>query len=314
MDIICAKILGAGFKPDTPHSTVLKRSKKMEIKTIGILGAGTMGSQIAQVAAQAGYNIVIRDVEERIVENAMKGIEMFQSKSVEKGKITEEEKNAVMSRIKPATRIGAVNDVDFIIEAVVEDIDVKKRLFAELDELTRLDVVLASNTSSLSLTELATAVKRQEKVVGMHFFNPAQLMRLVEVIRGLNTSDETVAIVMNLVRMFRKEPIEVRIDSPGFVVNRMMIASNIEAIRLYEQGIASKEDIDKATKLGLNYPMGPFELMDYTGLDINYFVMEGFHNNLQKELKWDPPLSIKNLVKAGMLGKKTGRGWYDYKK
>jgi len=286
----------------------------MEIKTIGILGAGTMGSQIAQVAAQAGFNIVLRDIEDRIVDNAMKSIEMFQSRSVEKGKITEEEKSAIMSRIKPATRIGAVNDVDFIIEAIVEDIDVKKKLFAELDELTRLEVILATNTSSLSLTELATSVKRQDKIVGMHFFNPAQIMRLVEVIRGLNTSDETVATAMGLVRSFKKEPIQVRIDSPGFVVNRMMIASNIEAIRLYEQGIASKEDIDKATKLGLNYPMGPFELMDYTGLDINYYVMEGFHNNLQKELKWDPPLSIKNLVKAGMLGKKTGRGWYDYKK
>jgi 3-hydroxybutyryl-CoA dehydrogenase len=286
----------------------------MEIKTIGILGAGTMGSQIAQVAAQAGFYVVIRDVEDRIVENAMKIIEKFQSKSVEKGKVSEEEKSAVMARIKPATRMNAVKDVDFVIEAVVEDIEIKKRLFAELDELTRLEVVLASNTSSLSLTELATAVKRQDKIVGMHFFNPAQIMRLVEVIRGLNTCDETVATTMDLVRRFRKEPIEVRIDSPGFVVNRMMIASNIEAIRLYEQGIASKEDIDKATKLGLNYPMGPFELMDYTGLDINYYVMDGFHNNLQKELKWDPPLSIKNLVKAGMLGKKTGKGWYDYGK
>ena len=286
----------------------------MDIKTIGILGAGTMGNQIAQVAAQAGFNIVLRDIEERFVQNGMNNIDKFLSKSVEKGKMSEEEKNAVMARIKPATRMGALKDVDFIIEAIIEDIEVKQKTFSELDELTRPEVVLASNTSSLSLTELATAVKRQDKVVGMHFFNPAQLMRLVEVVRGLNTCDETVAISMDLVRKFHKEPIEVKIDSPGFVVNRLMIASNIEAIRLYEQGIASKEDIDKATKLGLNYPMGPFELMDYTGLDINYYVMNGFHNNLQKELKWDPPLSIKNLVKAGMLGKKTGRGWYDHSK
>ena len=286
----------------------------MDIKTIGILGAGTMGSQIAQVAAQAGFNIVIRDIEERVVENGIKNINKFLARSIEKGKMTEEEKSTVMARIKPATRMGALKDVDFIIEAVIEDIDDKKKAFAELDELTRLDVVLASNTSSLSITELATAVKRQDKIVGMHFFNPAQLMRLVEVVRGLNTSDETVKISMDLVKMFRKEPIEVRIDSPGYVVNRLMIASNIEAIRLYEQGIASKEDIDKAAKLGLNYPMGPFELMDYTGLDINYYVMNGFYHNLQKELKWDPPLSIKNLVKAGMLGKKTGRGWYEHNK
>jgi 3-hydroxybutyryl-CoA dehydrogenase len=286
----------------------------MDIKTIGILGAGTMGSQIAQVAAQAGFNIVIRDIEERVVENGLKNINEFLAKSIQKGKLTEEKKSTVMARIKPATRMGALKDVDFIIEAIIEDIDVKKKAFAELDELTRLDVVLASNTSSLSITELATAVKRQDKIVGMHFFNPAQLMRLVEVVRGLNTSDETVRISMDLVKMFLKEPIEVRIDSPGYVVNRLMIASNIEAIRLYEQGIASKEDIDKAAKLGLNYPMGPFELMDYTGLDINYYVMNGFYHNLQKELKWDPPLSIKNLVKAGMLGKKTGRGWYEHNK
>jgi 3-hydroxybutyryl-CoA dehydrogenase len=286
----------------------------MEIVTIGILGAGTMGSQIAQVAAQAGFNIVIRDVEERFVQNGIKSIDQFLSRSVEKGKMSEEEKNDVMARIKPATRMGALKDVDFVIEAIIEDMDVKQKVFAELDELTRQDVVLASNTSSLSLTELATAVKRQDKVVGMHFFNPAQLMRLVEVVRGLNTCDDTVATAMDLVRKFKKEPIEVKIDSPGYVVNRLMIASNIEAIRLYEQGIASKEDIDKATKLGLNYPMGPFELMDYTGLDINYYVMNEFHQNLQKELKWDPPLSIKNLVKAGMLGMKTGKGWYDHSK
>jgi 3-hydroxybutyryl-CoA dehydrogenase len=286
----------------------------MEIRTIGILGAGTMGSQIAQVAAQAGFNIVMRDIDEKFVYNGMKGIEQFLLRSVEKGKMEKEEKDNIIARIKPATRMGALKDVDFIIEAIVEDMDIKQKVFAELDELTRQDVVLASNTSSLSLTELGTVVKKQDKVVGMHFFNPAPLMRLVEVVRGLNTCDETVAITMELVRKFKKEPIEVRIDSPGFVVNRMMIASNIEAIRLYEQGIASKEDIDKATKLGLNYPMGPFELMDYTGLDINYFVMNGFHQNLQKELKWDPPLSIKNLVKAGMLGKKTGKGWYDHSK
>jgi len=286
----------------------------MEIKTIGILGAGTMGSQIAQVAAQAGFNIVMRDIDEKFVNNGMKSIEQFLSISVDKGKMEKEEKDNILARIKPATRMGSLKDVDFIIEAIVEDINVKQKVFTELDELTRQEVILASNTSSLSLTELATAVKKQDKVVGMHFFNPAPLMRLVEVVRGLNTCDETVAVSMELVRKFKKEPIEVRIDSPGFVVNRMMIASNIEAIRLYEQGIASKEDIDKATKLGLNYPMGPFELMDYTGLDINYYVMNGFHQNLQKELKWDPPLSIKNLVKAGMLGKKTGKGWYNHSK
>jgi 3-hydroxybutyryl-CoA dehydrogenase len=286
----------------------------MEIKTIGVLGAGVMGNGIAQVAAQAGYNVILRDIEDRFVEGGIKNIDKFLGKTVEKGKMTADDKNAIMGRIKGTTRIADLKDVDFVIEVIIEVMDVKKKVFAELDEVTRPDVILSTNTSSMSITEIATATKRPDKVVGLHFFNPVPLMKLVEVIRGMRTSDETIATALDLARKVGKEPVEVKVDVPGFLVNRLMIASSIEAIKLWEQGIASKEDIDKAAKLGLNYPMGPFELMDLTGLDINYHVMDYFHKELPNELKWDPPLAIKNMVKAGLLGRKTGKGWYDYNK
>ncbi|HOJ44364.1 MAG TPA: 3-hydroxyacyl-CoA dehydrogenase family protein, partial [Syntrophorhabdaceae bacterium] len=273
-----------------------------------------MGNGIAQVAAMAGYNVIMRDIEDRFVEGGLKNIDKFLSKSVEKGKMTPEQKSEIMGRIKGTTDMGLLKDADFVIEVVIEVMDVKKKVFAELDEITRKDVILSSNTSSMSLTEIATATNRPDKVVGMHFFNPVPLMRLVEVIRGIKTSDETVATTIELAKKFGKEPVEVKADVPGFLVNRLMIASAIEAIKLYEYGIASKEDIDKAAKLGLNYPMGPFELMDLTGLDINYHVMDYFYKELPKELKWDPPVTIKNMVKAGLLGRKTGKGWYDYSK
>lgn len=286
----------------------------MNIKTIGVVGAGTMGNGIAQVAAQAGYNVVMRDIEDRFVQGGLKNIDKFLSKSVEKGKMTADDKNAVMGRIKGTTKMEDLKDVDFVVEVVVEVMDVKKKVFAELDELTRKDVVLSTNTSSMSITEMATATKRPDKVVGMHFFNPVPLMRLVEVIRGMQTSDEAVAVTMELSRKLGKEPVEVRSDIPGFLVNRLLIPHFIEAIKLYELGIASKEDIDKAVKLGLNYPMGPFELMDLTGHDTTVNIMLYFFNNLPKELKWDPPFAIRNLVKGGLLGRKSGKGWYDYSK
>jgi len=286
----------------------------MDIKTVGVLGAGVMGNGIAQVAAMAGYNVIMRDIEDRFVEGGLKNIDKFLAKTVEKGKMTADQKSAIMGKIKGTTDMGAMKDADFIVEVVVEIMDVKKKVFAELDEITKPHVILSSNTSSMSLTEMATATKRPDKVVGMHFFNPVPLMKLVEVIRGVRTSDETVAATIDLTRKFGKEPVEVRVDVPGFLVNRLMVPHLIEAMKLYEQGIASKEDIDKAAKLGLNYPMGPFELMDLTGLDINLHVQQYFYDNLPKELKWDPPLTLKNLVKAGSMGRKSGKGWYDYSK
>ncbi len=286
----------------------------MEIKTIGVLGAGAMGNGIAQIAAQAGYNVIMRDIEDRFVQGGIKNIDKFLSKSVEKGKMSADQKNGIMGKITGTTDMGAMKDADYVIEVIIEVMDVKKKVFAELDEITKPGVILASNTSSMSITEIASATKRPEKVVGMHFFNPVPLMKLVEVIRGMRTDDETTAVAIDLSKKLGKEPVEVKVDVPGFLANRLMIAVAIEAIKLYEQGFASKEDIDKAAKLGLNYPMGPFELMDLTGIDINYHVMDYFYKELPKELKWDPPLFIKNMVKAGLLGRKTGKGWYDYSK
>lgn len=286
----------------------------MDIKTIGVVGAGSMGNGIAQVAAQSGLNVVLTDVEMGFVDRALKGIDKFLSKSVEKGKITADDKSATLGRIKGTTKMEDLKDADIVVEVVFEDLDIKKKIFKELDELTRKDVILATNTSSMSITEIATATQRQDKVVGMHFFNPVPLMRLVEVIRGFYTSDDTIKVAMDLARKFKKEPIEVKKDIPCFVVNRLMMPHFIEAIGLLQEGIASAEDIDKAAKLGLNYPMGPFELMDLTGIDIAYHVAEYLHKEMNKELKWVSPRLMKDMVKANRLGMKTGGGWYNYPK
>ncbi len=285
----------------------------MEVKTIGVLGAGTMGNGIAQVAAQAGFNVVMRDIEDRFVQGGLKNIDKFLAKSVEKGKMTADQKNAVMGRIKGTTKMEDMKACDFIVEAVLEVMDLKKEVYKALDEMCRPEVILSTNTSSMSITEIATATKRQDKVVGMHFFNPVPLMRLVEVVRGHFTSDETVAICMDVTKKLGKEAVEVKKDVPAFIVNRLMIPHFIEAMVLLEEGVASKEDIDKAAKLGLNYPMGPFELMDLTGLDINLNVNEYLRKELKAETKWQSSHTLKNLVKAGRLGRKTGAGWYEYK-
>jgi 3-hydroxybutyryl-CoA dehydrogenase len=285
----------------------------MEIKTIGVLGAGTMGNGIAQVAAQAGFNVVMRDIEDRFVQGGLKNIDKFLAKSVEKGKMTADQKNGVMGRIKGTTKMEDMKGCDFIVEAVLEVMDLKKEIFKVLDEMCGPEVILSTNTSSMSITEIATATKRPDKVAGMHFFNPVPLMKLVEVVRGHFTSDATVATCMDIVKKLGKEGVEVKKDVPAFIVNRLMIPHFIEAMVLLEEGVASKEDIDKAAKLGLNYPMGPFELMDLTGLDINLAVNEYLRKELKAETKWQSSHTLKNLIKAGRLGRKTGAGWYEYK-
>jgi 3-hydroxybutyryl-CoA dehydrogenase len=286
----------------------------MEIKTIGVVGAGTMGNGIAQIAAQIGCSVVMRDVEDRFVENGLKNINRFLSKSVEKGKMTEEQKGQILGRIKGTTNMEDLKEVDFVIEAVIENMDLKKSVFKELDRVCRPEVILATNTSSMSITEIAVATQRPDKVVGMHFFNPVPLMRLVEVIRAFQTSDETVQITTDLSKKMGKETVEVKIDSPGFIVNRIMIPHMLEAINIVQEGVATREDVDKAVKLGLNYPMGPFELMDLTGVDICKFVADYFYNELNKENKWVAPTLLKNMIRANRLGRKTGAGWYDYNK
>jgi 3-hydroxybutyryl-CoA dehydrogenase len=284
----------------------------MEIKKIGVLGAGAMGNGIAQVCAQTGYDVIMRDIADEFVQRGMKTIDGFLSKSVEKGKLSEDDKKKTLGKIKGTTKLEDLKDVDFVIEAVLEDMTLKKQVFQEMDKLTRPEVILATNTSSMSITEIGAATKRPDKVVGMHFFNPVPLMKLVEVIKGMGTSDETSAATIALTEKMGKLPILVKKDVAGFVVNRLMILQLMEAIRIYEEGIASIEDIDKAVKTGLNHPMGPFELMDLTGLDINYHVNEYFHHELNQELKHVTPYSLKAKVLANKLGRKTKEGWYKY--
>ncbi len=282
----------------------------MEIKKIGVVGAGAMGNGIAQVAAQIGCDVVMRDIEMKFVEGGMKKIEGFLSRSVEKGKMDSKEKDTIIGRIRGTTDMDDLNEVDFVVEAVLEDMDLKKRVFKELDELCRPDVILATNTSSMSITEIGASTKRPDKVCGMHFFNPVPLMRLVEIIRGYSTTDETIQTTTELAQKMGKVTVEVKKDSPGFIVNRILIPHFLEAVKIVEEGIASIEDVDKAVKNGLNYPMGPFELMDLTGIDIAYFVSEYFYKELNKENKWVAPNLMKTMVRAGKLGKKTGGGWY----
>jgi 3-hydroxybutyryl-CoA dehydrogenase len=286
----------------------------MEIKKIGVLGAGAMGNGIAQVCAQAGFEVVMRDIADEFVQRGFKTIEGFLSKSVEKGKLSEDDKKKVLGRITGTTNVADMKDADFIIEAVLEDLELKKKVFQEVEGITRPEVILATNTSSMSITEIGAATKRPAKVVGMHFFNPVPMMKLVEVIKGMDTSDETVAITKELSEKLGKLPVIVKKDVPGFIVNRLMIIQVMEAIRLYEEGVASIEDIDTSVKGGLNHPMGPFELMDLTGLDINYHVNEYFHRELNQELKHVTPITLKNMIRAGKLGRKTGTGWYTYDK
>lgn len=285
----------------------------MSIEKVGVLGAGSMGGGIAHLAAVKGLEVVLCDVEQRFLDGAVKRIAGFLDKSVEKQKMTVEEKEAVLSRITTTTNMEDFASIPLVIEAIFEDLNVKRTAFEKLDKICGPETVLASNTSSMSITTLANATSRPDRVVGMHFFNPPLVMKLVEVIRGYYTSDETMVIVSDASKAMGKTPVEVKKDTPGFIVNRIMMPQFLEAIRIAEEGIASIEDIDTAVKLGLNYPMGPFELMDFTGVEISLHVADYFVNEY-RDMKWNAPQLLKNLVRAGRLGKKTNGGWYDYNK
>lgn len=285
----------------------------MAITKIGVLGAGSMGGGIAHLAAVKGLEVVLCDVEQRFVDGAIQRISGFLDKSVQKQKMTVEEKEAVLKRITTTTNMEDFASLPLVIEAIFEDINVKKTAFEKLDKICGPETILATNTSSMSITTIASATSRPDRVVGMHFFNPPLVMRLVEVIRGYYTSDETVAKVFEASKAMGKTPVEVKKDTPGFIVNRIMMPQFLEAIRIAEEGIASVEDIDTAVKLGLNYPMGPFELMDFTGVEISLHVADYFVSEYH-DMKWNSPQLLKNLVRAGRLGKKTGAGWYDYNK
>jgi 3-hydroxybutyryl-CoA dehydrogenase len=284
------------------------------MKKIGVLGAGTMGSSITLLCAQSGFEVTVRDMTKELVEKGIKNIDRNLTGLVTKGKMKEEDKKVVLSRIKGTTEISDFKELDYVIEAAFENIDLKKELFKQLDAITRPEIILSTNTSSLSITEIAKETKRPEKVVGMHFFNPPTIMKLIEIVKGVSTSDETVSVVKDLAGKLGKETIVVKKDVAGFVVNRLMMPHFIEAIRLYEEGIATLEDIDKAAKLGLNYPMGPFELMDFGGIDIAFNVASVFVRELNPEFRYLIPFSLKTLVRAGRLGRKVGEGWYKYEK
>lgn len=285
----------------------------MIIETIGVVGSGTMGTGIAHQAALSGLKVILCDVEETSLQRSVQRMEQLMDKSIAKGKMTQEQKADVLELITLTTDMTQMKQANIVIEAIFENLEAKKQVFAQLDEIMPEDAVLATNTSSMSITVIAEATKRQDRVAGMHFFNPPQVMKLVEVVRGYKTSDDTVQKLMWLSRRLAKEPIEVKKDTPGFIVNRIMIPQFIEAIRLAEEGVASIEDIDKAVKLGLNYPMGPFELQDFGGVEVGLFVMDYFYDEF-KDDRFAAPLLIRQLVRAGRLGRKTGAGFYDYNK
>ena len=284
----------------------------MEIKTIGVVGAGSMGHGIAQISSQMGCHVILCDIEDKFIKAGLGKIQNNLTSAASKGKITETIKNEVMGRINGTTEMKELKDADFAIEAVFEDIELKKKVFGELDNICRPEVILATNTSSMSITEIAAATSRPNKVVGMHFFYPVPVMRLVEVIKGYSTSDETVKATIDVAKRMGKITIEVKKDTPGFVVNRILAPFLLEATNIVEQGIATPEEVDIAIRNGLNHPMGPFELMDLSGIDTFYYVTEYFFKELNKEIKWVSPNVLKNMVRAGRHGRKTGAGWYNY--
>ncbi|CAI9392979.1 MULTISPECIES: 3-hydroxyacyl-CoA dehydrogenase family protein [Bacillaceae] len=285
----------------------------MSIKTVGIVGAGSMGTGIANAFILNGYHVVLHDIKEHFLENSLNRMTQFMTKSIERGKLTETKMEEALSLLKTTTNLQDFENVDLVVEAVLEDINLKKSVFAELDRIVREDVILATNTSSMSITEISFATQRPDHVAGFHFFNPAQLMKLIEIVYGLETSDETINRLKKVAESLNKIPVVVKKDSPGFVVNRILMPFYIEATKVLEEDIASKEDIDKAIKYGLNHPMGPFELQDYAGVDISFHVME----YLQKEYsdnRFSPPLLLKTMMRAGRFGRKTGAGFYKYEK
>ena len=282
----------------------------MDIRTVMVIGAGQMGGGIAQVMAGAGHKTYLNDVNMDIVKNRIEFIEKILTKDVSKGKITEEQKQSTLNNLIPSTDQNDAADCDLVVEAIVENMDIKTKVFKNLDNICKPSCILASNTSSLPITEIAAATTRPEKVIGMHFMNPVPVMKLVEIIRGLATSDETYEIIKKESELLNKQPVEVR-DVPGFISNRVLQVMINEAIYSLYEGVASVEDIDTVLKLGMNHPMGPLQLADFIGLDTVLAIMETLYEGYG-DCKYRPCPLLRQYVKAGWLGKKAGRGFYCY--
>jgi 3-hydroxybutyryl-CoA dehydrogenase len=282
----------------------------MDIKTVGVIGAGTMGNGIAHVFAKAGFKVLLRDVEQRFLDHAMGTISKNLEREVSKNKITADQSTETLGRVEPAVGRAGLATCDFVVEAATEKFDIKAELFREMDRICRPEIVLASNTSSISITKLAALTKRPDKVIGMHFFNPVPVMKLIEVIRGLATSPETFQLVFDLSKKLDKTPVEVN-DYPGFVANRVLMPMLNEAIYTVMEGVATAEAVDEVFKLGMAHPMGPLTLVDFIGLDVCLDIMRVMYAGLG-DPKYRPcPLLIK-MVDAGWLGRKSGRGFYQY--
>ncbi len=282
----------------------------MDIQTIGIIGAGTMGNGIAHTAARSGFKVILHDIAESFLDRAVSTIAKNLEREVAKGRITANDKNAVLSRISAVTQNSALSEADFVIEAVIEDIETKLRVFEGMDRIARPDVILASNTSSISITKIASKTKRPDKVIGMHFMNPVPVMPLVEVVRGIATSDETYRMTKELAESLGKTAVEVN-DFPGFVSNRVLMPMINEAVYCVMEGVGSAEAIDSVMKLGMNHPMGPLALADLIGLDVCLDIMEVLHSGLG-DSKYRPCPLLRKMVDAGHLGRKSGWGFYKY--
>jgi len=282
----------------------------MAIERVGIVGFGQMGSGIAQVCAMAGLDVLAREIDQKFIEKGFARIDSSLARVVKSGKVSEDDAKKARGHIRGTTALADFKDRDLVIEAVIEVIDAKKEVFGELDRVCPPSTLFASNTSSLTIVEMAATTKRPDRFAGLHFFNPPVVMQLVEIVRAITTSDATVSALRDFVTRLGHTPVVCK-DTPGFIVNRMMVPYLLEAVRALESGVASAEDIDKAVKLGLRHPMGPFELIDYTGVDINLHVANVFFEEF-KDPAWAPPPLLKRMVLAGHLGTKSGKGFYEY--
>ena len=282
----------------------------MTIKSVGVLGCGLMGAGIAQVSAASGYRTIVREVQDGPLEKGLSRVRKFLADGVEKGKVTADARDATLAHLSGTTNVDDLKDCDLIVEAIVENVDEKAAVYAALDRILADHAIVCSNTSSLCITELASKTKRPDRFAGLHFFNPVPIMKLVEVIRALTTSDETYRTVFGFAQSLGKEPITAP-DKPGFIVNRLLVPYLLDAIRSYEHGLGSIEDIDKGMKLGTGYPMGPFTLLDFVGLDTTYYIANIMWDEYREPAYAPPPL-LKRMVLAGRLGRKSGQGFYKY--